>query len=186
MKPPTTDEVLTNYLFHHKVLQEETKRQSSTRDAAVKTAEALKSWWESCAGIPCKSLAGLLKMIMKSVDQLKNIQSVHTQVMTKRRKLTPGITAKEIKYKLSLKKTFWAPSPNYEKILDELAKKGSEEAVEEKQFLNNMKLIDRPGGVSGMDMVTDIRRIKLVLSARLRKHSLPVNGERGKVVGKRK
>ena len=74
--------------------------------------------------------------------------------MTKRRKLTPGITAKEIKYKLSLKKIFWAPSPNYEKILDELAKKGSEEAVEEKQFLNNMKLIDRPGGVSGMDMVT--------------------------------
>ena len=41
VKPPTTDEVLTNYLFHHKVLQEETKRQSSTRDAAVKTAEAL-------------------------------------------------------------------------------------------------------------------------------------------------
>jgi hypothetical protein len=161
IKPPTEEAVLLNYLYQHEQLQAATKRQSTTRDAALKTVESLEAWWMN-SGFKCKSVNGLVKMILKSIGELKELCRVHTQVATRKRKSTPKILMKERNFCQRLKRTFWAPSPDCEARLKVLSEKGVPEAVEDVQFLNNMRNRDRPGGVSSVDKVSSKKAKKLM------------------------
>ena len=71
--------------------------------------------------------------------------------------------------KKKMKKTFWAPKPNFEKGLDE----------EDRKFLENMKS-SREGGVLSLDRVTvakNKRKIEKVLQLKKRKY----NEKQGKI-----
>ena len=115
------------------------------------------------SGFKCKSVNGLVKMILKSIGELKELCRVHTQVATRKRKSTPKILReKERNFCQRLKRTFWAPSPDCEARLKVLSEKGVPEAVEDVQFLNNMRNRDRPGGVSSVDKVSSKKAKKLM------------------------
>ena len=72
-RPPTVADVFLNYCGQHQYLQTETKRQSSRRDAAKRTAFELLLWWKNSGGFSLKNEKTLIDMIIALHNEWKNL-----------------------------------------------------------------------------------------------------------------
>ena len=71
-KPPSNEEAFAKFKAIHDCLQATSKRQSTLREAALKTVTEITKWWTK-AGYSCMSANALVKKLLSVNDQWKNL-----------------------------------------------------------------------------------------------------------------
>ena len=120
----------------HGELQENQPGKTTVRNSAMATVEHVMKWWLCRAGIPTKTANQLFTMALKMINDWT--------VLFKQRLKTMQLQLDERKAFLKeMKRTFWAPQPNYDERLNE----------EDRKFSENMKT-SRESGVSSLNRKT--------------------------------
>ena len=157
-KPPTNEEAFAKFKGVHDSLQIISKRQSTVREAALKTVTEIMKWWTQ-AGYSCQSTNALTKKILRLNDQWKELNKQKKKRSDSgKRNPTANFLNRVEEFKKMGKQTFWEVTKTYEEYLSEIsnASRLKDASVIEKmkqdlEFLENMRKPERSGGTAGFD-----------------------------------
>ena len=158
--PPTVEDIMVSFKSLHQLNQDDParKRQSSLKEAANQTAKAAQEWWIR-AGYKVRKEFDLAQHILKLDVEWKSLKRDQNQIISNKKKLTPGIELKQKRFIANGKKTFRVVSNSYEEYLQLSARRTTDSAAkvkfqEDLLYLQNMHKFDgdnRIGTIGGFD-----------------------------------